>query len=83
MFWAGRMPQLNETRCSTVPGIRGERLSNRGRNERENRRFDVLGCSETVADRVLVWVLVCLLLRCKSFGDRVVEARGVEPLFLK
>ena len=77
------MPKFNEKRCSTVLGIRGGRLSNRAKNELESGRFDVLGYSETVADSVLDWVLVFLLLGCKSFGAKMVEARGVEPLFLK
>ena len=46
----------------------------------KKRRFDVLGLRGTVAEYVLLKVLLELLLGCKSFGAKVVEARGVEPL---
>lgn len=80
MLWIAGMPQRNETRRPEGSGFRSLAVENRTEMRAKKRRFDILGYSETVADRVLDWVLVCLLLGCKSLGDKVVEARGVEPL---
>jgi len=46
----------------------------------KKRRFGVLGWRGTVAEYVLLKVLLELLLRCKSLKIKMVEARGVEPL---